>query len=84
MAIYKSKSKKHIKSKLSRKKTMKKNRKRMSKMRGGYTLGPCGEVRDYAVEKELRNTYINTGDLLTELNIPYGNQQACKNYLGGK
>jgi hypothetical protein len=82
MAIYKSKKNKNsIKSRLSRKKTMKKNRKRVSKMRGGYPLGACGEVRDYAVETELRNKFANTGNLLPELNIK--DVEGCKRKLSG-
>jgi hypothetical protein len=42
MAI--NKSKKHTKSKVNRKKIMKKTRKRVSKMKGGHRFGECGDV----------------------------------------
>ena len=77
MAIYKSKSKKHIKSKLSRKKTMKKNRKRISKMRGGW-LGSCGPPLSYQEENELIKNVKYSGYIPSTLGLTYVQETACK------
>ena len=88
MVMYKNKTKKNIKSKISRKKIMKKTRKRIYKLKGGAPKRVRGDCRLYFKDDNdvtaFRDYVIRTGTIRKDKKNNFDNfekQQACVNQI---